>query len=73
MYDIILVFITRQYNINIRTGLLLCMTSFYSIITWCFSYWPSYRTEVQPNANTADRGPITRPIWKTSCNDTFIN
>ena len=27
----------------------------------------------QPNANTADRGPITRPIWKTSCNDTFIN
>jgi hypothetical protein len=33
MYDIILVFITRQYNINIRTGLLLCMTSFYSIIT----------------------------------------
>ena len=32
MYDIILVFITRQYNIDIRTELL-CMTSFYSIIT----------------------------------------
>jgi hypothetical protein len=52
----------------------------YSIITWCFSYWPSYRSEAccywleaQPKANTSDRGPIIRPIWKTSRNDTFIN
>ena len=55
-------------------------TTLYSIITWCFSYWPSYRSEAcciwpeaQPKPNTADRGPITRPIWKTSRNDTFIN
>ena len=29
--------------------------------------------EAQPKPNTADRRPITRPIWKTSRNDTFIN
>jgi hypothetical protein len=26
-----------------------------------------------PQAKTAGLGPITRPIWKTSLNDTFIN
>ena len=25
-----------------------------------------------PQANTADLGPITRPIWKTSCNNTIV-
>jgi hypothetical protein len=34
------------------------------IITWCFSYWPSY---------TAGLGPITRSIWKTSRNNTILN
>ena len=52
------------------------------IIKWCFSYWPSYRSEVvlgllywhsaAPQANTAGLGPITRPIWKTSRNNTII-
>jgi len=32
-------------------------------------YWP----EATPKANTASRGPITRPIQKWSRNDIFIN
>ena len=35
------------------------------IITWCLS--------AAPQANAAGLGPMTRPIWKTSRNDTFIN
>jgi hypothetical protein len=31
-------------------------------------YWPS----AVPQANTADLGPITRPIWKTSGNNTIL-
>ena len=50
------------------------------IITWCFSYWPSYRSSVgllywrsaAPQANTAGLGPIIRPIWKTSRNNTIL-
>ena len=49
------------------------------IITWCFSYWPSYRSSVllywtsaAPQANTAGLGPMTRQIWNTSRNNTII-
>jgi hypothetical protein len=49
------------------------MPMYYSIITWCFSFWPSYRAEAcciglrrsrTPIQQT--RGPIARTIWKTS-------
>ena len=49
------------------------------IITWCFSYWPSYRSSVRcigvrlhlrPIQQASDL--ITRPIWKTSRNNTIL-
>ena len=42
------------------------------IITWCFSYWPSYRSSVWCIGNTAGFEPITRPIWKASRNNTIL-
>jgi hypothetical protein len=49
------------------------------IITWCFSYWPSYRSSVccigvrlhlRPIQQASDL--IARPIWKTSRNNTIL-
>ena len=42
------------------------------IITWCFSYWPSYRSSVCCIGVRMRLGPITKPIWKTSRNNTII-
>ena len=42
------------------------------IITWCFSYWPSYRSSVCCIGVHLRLRPIVKPIWKTSRNNTIL-
>jgi hypothetical protein len=41
-------------------------------ITWCFSYWPSYRSSVCCIGVRLRLRPIIKPIWKTSRNNTIL-
>jgi len=62
---------TGLYNTFIGNNIVLLRDVFH--IGLAIGPIPAVLVWGEAKANTSDRGPITRPIWKTSRNDTFIN